>query len=665
MFNYPIRRPVSCLERPQKALIKQSLMVRWWRTITAYFSRPIRSSVWFYRPILWGVKRYDRHLRRLSDEELDIAIYALRKQMHQQGLSFGRIIRSFALIREVSGRELGMWQFDSQILGGLAILHGTVAQMHTGEGKTLTATLPVATAALAGIPTHVVTVNDYLTQRDAELMTPVYQRLGLSVGVIIEGLQVGQRKAQYACDITYCTNNELAFDFLKDRIQLIGNNHALQRHAMRGIHSHRSQALNQLMLRGLHFAVVDEADGVFMDEASTPLIISGDAKPQPEQSKMYQQAYTIMLQLERERDYMVNEKSRTVELTSVGEESIARLSANLGALWRARVRRIELVKQALSAHYLFRRDREYLIDEDKVVIIDEHTGRRMPERSWQKGLHQSIEIKEGCELSDPRVTLASVSFQNFFRHYYYLSGMTGTAKEVKHEFWRVYGLPVVDVPTNKKSQRITLGESVVQDEQQKWQKVVERIYSVQGGSRRPILIGTQSLHSSETLSALLDQLKITHQVLNARQDKHEAEVIARAGQLGCITIATSMAGRGTDIKLPNEVEILGGLHVIITGVHDTSRVDRQLAGRCARQGDKGSVEYVLSLEEPIITPKIKRLLTMIYHLRLPWKLKNTLLLKGIKRCQREAERTQEAQRKQLLKQDEQQQELLSFSDHRM
>ncbi|GAM76398.1 protein export cytoplasm protein secA ATPase RNA helicase [Vibrio ishigakensis] len=548
-------------------------MERWWRTLTAYISRPIRSSIWLYKPLLWAIKKRDGFYRSLSEQALNQQIEHVGHELKRLGLTHKLTIEAFALIREVAGRELGMWHFDSQILGGLSILHGNIGQMQTGEGKTLTATLPVAAAALAGVPTHVVTVNDYLTERDAELMLPVYQRLGLSLGVVIQGLSLAERKQQYAKDIVYCTNNELAFDYLKDCIQLGQFDQSLQLHALRSMPSKHSSMLDNLMLRGLHFAVVDEADGVFMDEATTPLVISGDSTPQQEQTEMYMQAYEVGSKLVNEQHFRIHKHARQIEFTAVGEEFIQELTESFGPLWHGRVRRIELVKQALTATHLFIRDRHYLVDDGQVIIIDEHTGRRMPDRTWEQGLHQLIEIKEGCELSDPRVTLASISFQNFFRFYHHLSGMTGTADEVKSEFWRVYELPVVDVPTHKRSKRRQLGESICFTQEQKWREIVTRIKVLQSESERPILVGTQSLKDSEWLSGLLNHQGISHQVLNARQDEAEAEIVALAGLASKVTIATSMAGRGTDIKLEPRVEAQGGLHVIVTGLHDSSRVD--------------------------------------------------------------------------------------------
>lgn len=663
MYKRPQRMPATVLERPEKRLEEQVLMVRWWRKLTSFFTRPIRSSALLYRPLLWRINRKKNGLLTLSDEQLTSELLKTKQALHQQGLTNALVVKSFALIREVAGRELGMWHFDSQVIGGLAILHGNIGQMQTGEGKTLTATLPVATAALAGIPTHLVTVNDYLTARDAELMMPVYERLGLTVGVIIQGLTVEQRKQQYACDVVYCTNNELAFDYLKDSIQLKGKTDALHLHAVRIQPNRKEQPFNQLMLRGLHFAVVDEADGVLLDEANTPLIISGEEVPQEAQQRVYAQAMELITRLKVDEHYKVLKQQRQIEMTTVGEKFTLELTKNLGPLWKGRIRRLELIRQALTAWHLFKKDKHYLIHEEKIVIIDEHTGRMMPDRTWERGLHQLIEIKEGCEISAPRETLASISFQNFFRYYHHLSGMTGTAEEVKSELWRVYELPVVDVPTHKTNQRKLTQKKVFRDDNEKWVAIANRVKELQA-QFRPVLVGTQSLSASEYLSDILKNRGIEHQVLNARQDKQEAEIVAQAGEAGRITIATSMAGRGTDIKLTEEVDAQGGLHVIITGLHDSSRVDRQLRGRCARQGDKGSYEFMLSLEDNVLSARWASVLSKIMYLPMFEGVKNRLLLLGIRICQRRIERDHERVRKALLRSDESKQDLLSFTNQR-
>lgn len=671
MFKLPRRLPASKLDRPQKSIPGQQMPATIWRGLTSMVIRPLRAQVWMYYPLLWKIKHYQPGLSALSDQELDNEIQNLKTALYQRGLTHYSVARAFAVIREVSGRELGMYHFDSQLLGGLAIIYGNIGQMQTGEGKTLTATLPLATAALAGIPSHLVTVNDYLTQRDAELMAQVYQRLGLSVGIIIQGLQTNERQRQYACDIVYCTNNELAFDYLKDSILLKGKSSLLNLHAHRLLnHSNKGKLsdINDLMLRGLHFAVVDEADSVLLDEARTPLIISGEETPIAAQQEVYAQAMALIPQLIEGKEYKVWKHRRHIEITPSGEQKAAKLCENLGALWKGRVRRLELIRQALTAWHLFERDKHYLIDDSteqrKVIIIDEHTGRMMPDRTWEQGLHQLIEIKENCPLSAPRETLASISFQNFFLHFHHLSGMTGTTSHVRSELWRVYNLPVVDIPTHKTSRRQFLNYKIFPKEQQKWQAVVSRVKTLKA-QHRPVLIGTLSLASSEQLSKYMDEAGIEHQVLNARQDKFEANIVARAGSSGSITIATSMAGRGTDIKVDEATNELGGLHVIITGLHESSRIDRQLIGRCARQGDRGSYELLLSLEDPLLSSKWSGMLQKMFSFPVPLSLKHWLALMAIRYCQSQLEQKNERARKHLLRSDDLQRDFLSFTDSRV
>jgi len=662
MFNRPVKRPANNLERPQRSIERQQLMFRWWRILSNFFSRPLRASTMSYRFLLWKIKRLDKQYQQLEEHELDQHIMKLRAQLLHHGLTDKLLVQVFALIREVSGRTLNMRQFDVQLLGGLAILHGNIAQMQTGEGKTLTATLPVAAASMAGIPVHVITVNDYLTDRDAQLMMPVYQRLGLSVGVIVQNMQLPQRQQQYVKDIVYCTANELAFDYLKDSIVLADRQHPLHLHAL--YLSKGAQKIQQLMLRGLHFAVVDEADSVLLDEARTPLIISGEEVPQEQQQQVYHQAMLLSEQLQQGRDFNILLQERRIELKEAGELLGLQITADLGPFWQGKVRRLELLRQSLSARHLFIRDKHYLVDEQKVVIIDEHTGRQMPDRTWEKGLHQLIEIKEDCPLSAPRETLASISFQNFFRHFYQVSGMTGTASEVESELWKVYALPVVNIPTNNKPRRKNLGYRFYANETEQYGAVCEQVIGLQKLGRA-VLVGTQSLAASETLSAAFESLQIEHQLLNARQDSTEAEIIASAGEEGAVTIATSMAGRGTDIKLAPKVAQIGGLHVIITGLHDSSRIDRQLQGRCARQGDQGSYQMLLSIEDEVFSSFAKRVLAGVYVLPISGRLYSKIAMTVIKYCQRRIESDHVKLRAQLLKSDEQQKELLSFSSQRL
>ncbi|EAR60222.1 preprotein translocase subunit SecA [Neptuniibacter caesariensis] len=662
MYKRPQRLPQSVLERPQLNLHKQGRMERWSHRLAAFLSRPFRSSLSSYKRFLRPIHRESIRLESLTEAEIDSYIAELRSELFKQGITNRLLVRSFALVREVAGRTLGMKHFDSQLLGGLAMFHGNIAEMHTGEGKTLTATLSAATAAFAGVPVHVVTVNDYLTARDAEEMAPVYERLGLSVGVIVHGLSPQERREIYAKDVVYCTNKELVFDYLKDSIVLEDKQHKLHLHAERL--KGNQQILEGLMLRGLHFAIVDEADSVLLDEARTPLIISGPEIEQEEQREVYQQAMDIAQELEAETHYLVNQRERRIEYTEDGEARVLQLTDGLGPFWVGRVRCLELVFQALTALHLFIRDKHYLIKDDKVMIVDEHTGRVMEDRTWERGLHQLIEIKERCELSNPRETLARISFQNFFRFYHHLGGMTGTAKEVMPELWQVYGLPVVNIPTNKPSRRKKLGVSISPTEHEKWQKVAEGVRHLHSQGR-PVLVGTHSVAASEHLSERLLKLGIEHQLLNAKQDQSEADIVARAGEPGCVTIATNMAGRGTDIKLSVDVEASGGLHVILTELHEASRIDRQLEGRCARQGDQGSFEVILSLEDTILSEAFSDLLKRFFAWPVPSALRTRLLSILMRRAQKQLEADHARMRAELLKQDERQREILSFTSSKI
>ena len=537
-------------------------------------------------------------LASLADDELRAQVLQLRGELLTTGLQDELVITAFALVREAAQRTLGMAHFDSQLLAGLAILKGMVIEMETGEGKTLTATLPAATAALAGIPVHVITVNDYLAERDAEIMAPVYQWLGLTIGHITHDVEHGMRPAVYDRDVVYCTNTELAFDYLKDRI-VLGN-------ATRSLHLHAEQLQgkrnrsHQLLLRGLHFAIVDEADSVLIDESRTPLVISGgDGGVDNGEEKMMREALALAQKLEEPLHFTIDRGEAKIELTERGELTVSELAAEYGPTWSSHIRQLELARQALSALYLFQLDKHYLIRDNKIQIIDEHTGRVMEGRSWERGLHQLIEIKEDCEVTKARETKARMSYQRFFRRYRHLGGMTGTVKEVSHELLSVYALPTMAIPSRRASRRVNQGVRIFNTAEQKWQAICDRV-KILHESRRPILIGVHSVESSEHLSELLTEMGLAHRVLNAKNDSEEAAIVAEAGESGRITIATSMAGRGTDIKLADGVDELGGLHVILSERFEAARIDRQLAGRCARQGDAGSYEALLSMEDYLL-----------------------------------------------------------------
>jgi preprotein translocase subunit SecA len=547
--------------------------------------------------VVGAVAAHGSALQRLETQKLHNTAAELRYRLRSEGFGMDAVAKAFALIREAAARVLDMRHFDGQVIGGWVLLNGMVAEMDTGEGKTLTATLPACTAALAGIPVHVVTVNDYLAGRDANLMKPIYQALGLTVGVITQGMDAQERHEAYACDVTYCTNKELVFDYLKDRIVL--GHKAGRIHLQLERLSDKPARLSGLLLRGLHFAIVDEADSVLIDEARTPLIISRGTNETVEQ-RVYQTALTIAAQLERGHDFVTEERERVVELTESGRARLVELARPHEGVWNGRWRREDLVRQALTAQHLMRRDTHYVVKDQKVQIIDEYTGRVMSDRSWEHGLHQLIEAKEGCGLTGRHDPLSRISYQRFFRRYLRLAGMTGTAREVRGELWSVYRLAVVSVPTNHPPRRYHTGDSVYETAEGKWQAVVARVIDLHRQDR-PILVGTRSVAASEHLSRLLDAAGIAHRVLNARQDEEEAAIIARAGELGRITVATNMAGRGTDIRLAPGVAERGGLHVIGTERHEARRIDRQLFGRCGRQGEPGSYEMIVSLEDELVT----------------------------------------------------------------
>ncbi len=566
------------------------------------------------------------------------------------------VARAFALIRELSQRVLGQRHFDVQITGAFAMLKGMLAEMATGEGKTLTATLVAGTAALAGIPVHVVTVNDYLARRDAEQMGVLYARLGLTVGMVLNGQSADERRAAYACDITYCTNKELAFDYLRDRILLgqASGDLALKLEAM---HSEAPRS-RQLRLRGLHFAIVDEADSVLIDEARTPLIISGQVESEFDAGTIAR-ALDLARQLAPGQEYIVSLEERRVFLTAPGQARVAAFAGELGGPWRSVIAREELARQALAALHLFRRDEHYVVAEGKVQIVDEYTGRIMPDRMWSDGLHQMIEHKEGCALSARRTTIARITYQRFFRRYRRLTGMSGTLRPVARELWRVYRLAVATIPTHRPVLRRHLPDRVVATDQGKWRAIVARVAQLNERGV-PVLIGTRSVAASERASAELNAAGLPHTVLNATQDRHEAEIIARAGERGRITIATNMAGRGTDIHLGEGAVELGGLHVIMTERHDARRIDDQLAGRSGRQGEPGCFQAILSLEDPLMDfdagPVLSRLAEPAMRLAGDWAGRAALRL-----AQRRAERLHARMRADLLRSDQTQTKTLAFS----
>lgn len=523
---------------------------------------------------------------------------ALRVQMREQArqaLAGGNLAPALALVREAARRSLGLVPFDSQLMGAATLMAGKLAEMQTGEGKTLTAALGACVAAAANTPVHVVTVNDYLAERDAAEMAPLFAFLGLSVGTIVTGMSLDDRRAAYACNVTYCTNKELVFDYLKDRVAAGGRASRAQLQ-VRALHGGDKQS--PMLLRGLHFAIVDEADSIMIDESRTPLILA-EKGPAVGDPAAYAQALELAAALDAGSHYEILAERRQLHLTPAGQIAVRERSRHLGQAWQAARAREHLVSQALRALHLFHRDQQYLVDtEHKVHIIDEYTGRVLPGRTWEQGLHQLIEVKEGCPLSEQNRTLARITYQRFFRRYLRLSGMTGTAREVAAELHGVYGLEVVAIPTNRPCQRVLLPSVCCPDEDAKWRAVAAEAakHSARGA---PVLIGTRSLEASERLAAVMTSRGLEHRVLNARQDAEEAEIVAAAGQPGRVTVATNMAGRGTDIRLGPGVPEVGGLHVILTEFHDSPRVDRQLIGRCARQGDPGTAIAIVAEDDDL------------------------------------------------------------------
>lgn len=515
-------------------------------------------------------------------------------ELRRHGITLDSAARAFALVRQAGRLTLGKTHFDVQLMGGWTMLQGMVAEMNTGEGKTLTATLAAATAAMAGLPVHVITTNDYLVERDAESMRPLYEALGLSMAWVTMDMDPAERRKAYRADIVYCSNKTLVFDYLRDLIVLDDNKNEdnLRLERLRG----NAGRLSELYLRGLYFAIVDEADSVLVDEARTPLIISG--VQDDDSTDTTAQAMTLASSMS-DGHYCLVHGERRVALTESGREYLSKACTGLPLPWSIPFRREELVLSGLTVLHLYKLDEQYIVRDGKVMVVDEFTGRVMPDRSWGQGLHQMIEYKEGLELSDPRSTLKSISYQRFFKHYMRLAGMTGTATEIRAELGRVYNLPVVKIPTHRPSRRIHAPELVCRDMQEKWQAVCKRVreLSQQGV---PVLIGTRSVAASEEIAELLSVCGLPVVVLNAKQDADEAAMVAQAGQMGSVMIATNMAGRGTDIPLSKAARAAGGLHVILTERHESARIDRQLEGRSARQGDPGHTQAILSLEDAVL-----------------------------------------------------------------
>ena len=528
------------------------------------------------RPLVAKINALEPEMQALADEELPQRLAVYREQVQNGEKDLDAVLPEvFALVREASTRVLGMRHYDVQLLGAMALHNGKIAEMKTGEGKTLVATLAVILNSLEGKGVHVVTVNDYLAKRDAEWMGRLYNFLGLSVGVIVAGLSDEQRKEAYGEDITYGTNNEFGFDYLRDNMKFYAE---------------------QLVQRGHHYAIVDEVDSILIDEARTPLIISGASD---ESTDLYQKVDEVVRTLEKEKHYTVDEKGKTASLT---DEGVLYVEEQLGIenLYdTANITAQHHVLQSLKAHTVFRRDVDYIVKDDQVVIVDEFTGRLMAGRRFSDGLHQALEAKEHVTVAAENQTLASITFQNYFRMYDKLSGMTGTADTEAVEFAQIYGLEVSTIPPNRPMVRKDMPDLIYRTRREKMQAIIQAIKELHA-TGQPVLVGTISIETSELISQLLKREGVPHSVLNAKHHAQEAEIVAQAGQAGKVTIATNMAGRGTDIKLGEGVVELGGLHILGTERHESRRIDNQLRGRSGRQGDPGSSRFYLSLEDDLM-----------------------------------------------------------------
>ncbi|MGE3540827.1 MAG: preprotein translocase subunit SecA [Candidatus Tectimicrobiota bacterium] len=617
------------------------------------------------QPLVAQTNQHEAAFAKLSLEELRACTPAFRQRV-EQGESLDSLLpEAFAVVREVSRRLLNMRHFDVQLIGGAVLHEGKIAEMKTGEGKTLVATLPVYLNSLLGQGVHVVTVNDYLARRDAEWMSPLYQALGLSVGVIQHDMNDLARRQAYAASVTYGTNNEFGFDYLRDNMKF---------------------SRGEFVQRPLHYAIVDEVDSILIDEARTPLIISGPAE---ESTDKYYHLDRIIPRLQKDTDFTIDEKSRSVALTEEGVAKAERLLSIDNLYDPTHIEILHHLTQALRAHALFKRDVDYVVKDGEVLIVDEFTGRLMPGRRYSEGLHQALEAKEHLKVANENQTLASITFQNYFRMYTKLAGMTGTADTEATEFHAIYKLDVVVIPTNRSLIRQEYPDVVYRTEREKFQAVVEEIRALHQQGR-PVLVGTISIEKSEHLSALLQRQGIPHNILNAKQHEREAEIIAQAGRQGAVTISTNMAGRGTDILLGGNPDFLarqacklgsadpeysakleqaraqclleheavvdlGGLHILGTERHEARRIDNQLRGRAGRQGDPGSSRFFLSLEDDLLrifgSDRISGIMARL-GMEEGEPIEHSMITKAIENAQRKVEGHNFEIRKHLLEYDD-------------
>lgn len=641
------------------------------KLLTSIFGSRNQRLLRQYGKLVLAANSFDSQMQGLADEAFIGLTTAFRERLAKGELLDSLLPEAFAAVREAARRTIGLKHFDVQFIGGIALHQGKIAEMRTGEGKTLVATVPVYLNALPGKGVHVVTVNDYLASRDAEWMGPVYRFLGLSVGVIRAGQSQDEKRAAYACDITYGTNNEFGFDYLRDNLTF---------------------RLEDRVQRGLEFAIVDEVDSILIDEARTPLIISGPAE---ESTELYIKINTLVPQLKPasseeadDGDYWVDEKQKQVHLSESGHEHVELLFQQSGLLRdggslydAANIRLMHHLNAALRAHSIYRKDVEYIVRGGEVIIVDEFTGRTMQGRRWSDGLHQAVEAKEGVEVREENQTIASITFQNYFRMYGKLAGMTGTADTEAYEFQQIYGLEVVVIPTHRAMVRKDRSDLVYLSQDDKFAAIIEDIRDCMT-RQQPVLVGTTSIETSELLSKALTRDGIAHEVLNAKQHEREAQIVAQAGRPGAVTIATNMAGRGTDIVLGGrpdadgegldevarnaakeawrqrheQVLAAGGLHIIGTERHESRRIDNQLRGRSGRQGDPGSSRFYLSLEDNLMRifgdpTRMKALLSRV-GMRPGEAIESAMLTRQIERAQRKVEAYNFDLRKNLLEYDD-------------
>ena len=572
------------------------------RTFSKIFKSSNQQELDKVRDIVLAINNKENEIKSLSESQIKEKTYSLRKNVQNGSLKLEKLIpESFALVREAASRTLGERHYDVQLIGGLMLHNGKIAEMKTGEGKTLVSTLPAYLNSLLGKGVHIVTVNDYLAQRDSEWMGKVFNFLGVSTGCITNSLEDNERKKNYGCDITYATNNELGFDYLRDNMKY---------------------EINEMVQRGHHYCIVDEVDSILIDESRTPLIISGKLE---DKTTLYSTSNEFVKNLQK-KDYELDEKNKNVILTDAGVDKIEKLALQKNILKNrnfydpANLELVHHTNQALKANLIFKKDSDYIVSNGKVQIIDEFTGRVLGGRRFSDGLHQAIEAKENVEIEGENQTLASITYQNYFRLYEKLAGMTGTAMTESEEFYDIYKLNVVSIPTNKKMLRTDFNDQIFRTEKEKYNAITKKIIEC-NTKGQPVLVGTTSIEKSEKISKLLDEKKIKHNVLNAKQHEKEAKIIAEAGKTRAVTIATNMAGRGTDIKLggnkdfieegvkldskdfqesQSNVKNLGGLFIIGTERHESRRIDNQLRGRSGRQGDPGATIFFISLQDELM-----------------------------------------------------------------